>query len=730
VPGDPASPRGTEALKSTRARIPKRWAFWRPAEPPAGTTGERVGAPGTSPTDATANPEPPRPVTPDDAKTGPDNANKTGANRVDATATGATKTGATRVDVTKAAAKADGAEIDGTKADGAADATKADGAVVVEEKPKTAEERWANFAAAKESPPSRFRRIVAVVGRGARHEYTVAILAGIVLAVVATWPALRYPQYTIPLDVWDPVLQSWQMAWTGHALLTDPLNVWNTNAFFPERNTLAYSDSLLGYAPAGMIGSGPEAALVRYNIIYVLAHALCFVGMYFLARQLGARRIGAAVAGLAFTYAPWRLAQEGHLNIISSGGIPLALAMLARGHGYSFRHGYRPERRHLGWVVAGWWVAAWQVSLGFGLGLPFTYVLIGIVLVAGVSYGVHRLWIWKTPKPVGGRLLAANLSGGLVFTAVGVLMSLPYFAVVEQYPNAQRSMEYIALFSPPFSGLFIAPDDSLIWGDSHAVARESLGWAPEMTLLPGFVLYALALFGLAVSIFKARIRIYLLAGVVVSAALALGTQAWGDGQYTYALLFEYLPGWNGIRTPSRLVMWTTLLLALLAAGAVSEFERRADGLAATRIPSWPGPWLRLATLVPLLLVAAEGTNRMEYPVVPSQPAAMRTIDGPMLVLPTTELGDMHVMLWSTTRFQQIANGSSGFAPPGMEEIRKGTEAFPDVPSIELLRQRGIRTVVLLRDQVAGTPWERAGDVPIDGLGIQREDLPDAVVFRL
>jgi hypothetical protein len=33
--------------------------------------------------------------------------------------------------------------------------------------------------------------------------------------------------------------------------------------------------------------------------------------------------------------------------------------------------------------------------------------------------------------------------------------------------------------------------------------------------------------------------------------------------------------------------------------------------------------------------------------------------------------------------------------------------------------------------VAGTPWERAGDVPVDALGIRRDDLtPDTVLFRL
>ena len=58
-----------------------------------------------------------------------------------------------------------------------------------------------------------------------------------------------------------------------------------------------------------------------------------------------------------------------------------------------------------------------------------------------------------------------------------------------------------------------------------------------------------------------------------------------------------------------MMLWVTLLLAILAAGAVAEFVRRAEQLAAQRIPPWPGPWLRLATFVPLLLVLAEALER-------------------------------------------------------------------------------------------------------------------------
>ena len=38
------------------------------------------------------------------------------------------------------------------------------------------------------------------------------------------------------------------------------------------------------------------------------------------------------------------------------------------------------------------------------------------------------------------------------------------------------------------------------------------------------------------------------------------------------------------------------------------------------------------------------------------------------------------MLWSTTRFQDIVNGGSGFTPPQLDEIRQVTATFPDRPA--------------------------------------------------
>ncbi|WBB65802.1 hypothetical protein [Micromonospora sp. WMMD812] len=594
---------------------------------------------------------------------------------------------------------------------------------------KAKSDPWAAFGPAPELVPSRPRRAARAVGRVLIHEWTLAALGSLALAVLMTWPTLRYPRYTLPQDHWDPSLQAWQMAWSGHILLANPAQLWQSNTFFPEAWSFAFSDTLLGYAPAGMIGSGPEAAILRYNIMFVLAHALATFGAYALARQLGSGRMGAAVAGVSYAYAPWLLAQAGHLHVLSNGGIPLALAMLARGHGWSLRHGYRPERRHDGWVYAGWFVAAWQLSLGFGVGLPFAYFLGGTVFVAAVTWFVRQTWFWPERRPFGNRLVTANLVGGVLFAGVGLLMAIPYFNVTELHPYAERTVGDIAIFSPPASGFVTAPAESRIWGGLHEGARAALPWHPEMTLLPGFVLYALAAGGLFFSVWKLRQRALLLAGVLVAMVLAMGTRFFG-GTFTYVPLFEHLPGWNGLRTPGRLMLWVTLLLGLLAAGAVTALTDRVRELAAQRIPSWPGPWLRLATLLPLLLVTVEGLNTTPHPVVPAQPAAMRLVDGPMLVLPSNQSLDQHVMLWSTTHFQDVVNGGSGFTPRQLDEARRVTQTFPDQTSVEYLRTLGVRNVVLLRDQLAGTPWEFTVDMPVDSLGITREEIGDAVVYRL
>src|SRR6202008_4869452 len=122
------------------------------------------------------------------------------------------------------------------------------------------------------------------------------------------------------------------------------------------------------------------------------------------------------------------------------------------------------------------------------------------------------------------------------------------------------------------------------------------------------------------------------------------------GTITYLPLYDNLPGWDGLRTPGRLVLWTTLLLGVLAAGAVSAFVVRARESRETRSPYGLGFWLRLASLIPLVLVLTEGLNRTPHPIVPVAPPAFASAQEPILVLPSDAANDNVFMLWSTDGF--------------------------------------------------------------------------------
>ena len=140
--------------------------------------------------------------------------------------------------------------------------------------------------------------------------------------MLTSWPLVLHLPSRIAPDLGDPVRTAWQIAWVGHAMLHDPLHLFDSNAFYPHPLSLAFSDSLLGYGPVAFFGSGTVAALVRYNLLFLFAWSLCFFGAYLLARELGLGRIAGAAAGAAFAYAPYRVTEAGHLHVISSGGHP------------------------------------------------------------------------------------------------------------------------------------------------------------------------------------------------------------------------------------------------------------------------------------------------------------------------------------------------------------------------------------------------------------------------
>jgi hypothetical protein len=611
----------------------------------------------------------------------------------------------------------------------------------------------------------------------ARGEIALVALAGLLLAILTSWPLVLHMGSRIAPDLGDPVRTAWEIAWVGHAMLHDPLHIFDSNSFYPHPLSLAFSDSLLGYGPAAFFGSGTVATLVRYNLIFLWIWSFCFVGAYLLARELGLRRLGAAATGLAFAYAPYRVTEAGHFQVISSGGLACGLFLLVRG--------YRRESRKL--VLAGWLVSAWQISLGFTLGLQYAYLLALLALVALVCWWRGHL----TPGPAwqhdgGGRgpliprrLLAVTLIGAAVVGGVTVYQARPYLRVAALYPTAKRTLKEVETYSAGPAALLGASSENRVWGSVTAGMRAKVNSKNESVFFPGGLILVLALFGLlgmggaggsrdgpggpsdgageSRSPFTRRLRIGLLVGIVTCSILALGLGLTGAG-YPYRLLYDYAPGWDGVRVPGRIFTLATLFYALLAGAGLQLLVRRISSWAKRRAPSdrpsdrpaqrrpLPAlPAVGLPALLGVVLLAGilgEGAGHLGHPVVPQPARAEIGLPGPILDLPTDGALDRVWQYFSTDGFPKIANGESTFDIPAEDDLRGGMSGFPDKASVEKLRYYGIRTVVLHTVLPKGLPPEQGwvfpeppdpaanARKPIAGLGITRRQVGSLFIYEI
>jgi hypothetical protein len=573
-----------------------------------------------------------------------------------------------------------------------------------------------------------------------RRELALVVLGAVALAILTTWPLVAHMPSRIAPDLGDPIRTAWQIAYVGHGMLHNPRHLFEANAFYPHPLSLAFSDSLLGYGPAAFFGSGTVAALVRYNLLFLFAWSLCFVGAYLLARELGLGRIGGMAAGIAFAYAPYRVTEAGHLHVISSGGIPLALFLLLRG--------YRRSSRGL--VLAGWLVSAWQLSLGFTLGLQYCYLLAALAALVLIHWwrgGLNKQEEGDTPGThtrgplIPRHMLAVTLIGVLAMGAIGAYESRPYLKVASDYPSAKRTIREVENYSSGPAALLSASSENRVWGDATSGMRAKVHSKNEDVFFPGGLILVLALIGLLASRgspYSRRLRIGLAVGAGACSILAMGLGLTGAG-YPYRLLFDYAPGWNGVRVPGRVFTTGTLFYALLAGAGAQLLAMWVSGRARLRTVQAAPAAVGVVLAIGLL---GEGAGHLAHPHVPQPIDAEVGLPGPRLDLPTDGALDRVWQYFSTNGFYEIPIGNSTFDIPAVDDLRGGMKGFPDKASVEKLRYYGIRTVVLHTKLPPGLPPEHGLEFPepIDpsaaaakataGLGVSKRRVGATVIYEI
>jgi hypothetical protein len=547
------------------------------------------------------------------------------------------------------------------------------------------------------------------MARAPRHVLAAGLFA--VAALVATFPLILHPADSVPVDLGDPLLNAWILAWDAHALATDPLHLFDANIFYPFPQPLTYSDALLsGALPLAPFTLATHNAVLAYNVLLLASLWLCGFGTYLLVRDLTRHELAAVVAGCVFAFCPYLRAQLAHVQLLQIGWLPLALLCLRR----ALRGG-----RTRDFVL----LAVCCVCLALA-----SFYLTYLAAVAIGTYLVVEVWANGVRPGAWPRLV-----GALALVALCVVpFGLPY-ARTQQLFRFQWPVQLIRDLSATWTDFVSVLPGQPVYG---AVLGRFLhtDWPAEHALFPGLAVLGLA--AVAVVQFERlggedrRELVRYLAIAVVALVLSFGPFARLPRlaeavPLPYAALYQLVPGFAALRVPARFEFVVMLALAVLAGFGVKALAstwsrhmsigtRRAllAGVAACALLELvPGP----TTLNPIETGAA----------VPPVYAWLADHDPGAVVaeLPVTAAANYRYVYFSTYHWHPLVNGTSGFNPPESDQIWAQLNAVPEPSAVASLQALGVRYLLVHRDAL-----DERTDRALDDLDRARSPLRVAASF--
>ncbi len=162
---------------------------------------------------------------------------------------------------------------------------------------------------------------------GLRLKLTALVLFA-AAAFVQIYPLSIHPARGLA-DTQDGLLNTWILGWGHHQLLKDPFQLFQANAFYPNTDTLSYSEHLLPLTllslPLALLGANP---VLCYNFVFFLCCILNAYAMFLLVRRLTRNGSAGIVAGLIFGFSTTMIQQISHLQLMAAWFIPLGLLYL------------------------------------------------------------------------------------------------------------------------------------------------------------------------------------------------------------------------------------------------------------------------------------------------------------------------------------------------------------------------------------------------------------------
>lgn len=493
------------------------------------------------------------------------------------------------------------------------------------------------------------------------------------------------------LELIDARLNTWILAWVQRCLLSEPTALFDTNIFYPARNTLTQSEHMLTVAaltlPLRLVTS--EAVAVHQAAIFLSSLLLALTTFAF-TRWLTGSSFAAVSAGAASMLMPWRLAEISHVQLLNVQWFPLVWL-------YTGRIVYGEATRSN--VVLLSLFLTLQLLSSFYLSY---YLLFSCALLVAV------LWM-QTPFQ---RRAAAGLAKACVVPATLLLLvAIPYLRwKASTGLLGGKVFESAALIDALALTL---PDLEL--GLLGRLPRRVSYYVPLAVFALGAIAPVAALRARdSVARRRRAFALALTAVVLGSFIMALGRELRvGDlvlplpGSWAAALV----PGYENLRNPLRWTITIGVAFPVLAGLGIAELERRVASH--RRLFARGGIALALLLSMPLVQLPTrdawygrrEPLHRL-YGALEALPwGPVMEIPWPLQVSRSVDLSTRY-MLGSTLHWRPITNGMSGYVPPSFLLLRQIAQGLPGGRELRRIRElTGVRWIVIHGDLLL--PRERA-----------------------
>jgi hypothetical protein len=514
------------------------------------------------------------------------------------------------------------------------------------------------------------------VSPSGRRELALVVVAASALLVLFAWPWVRQAATAIPDAagagnvLWgaDARLIVYILGWDVHALLTQPLHLFDAGIFHPARGMLAGSEHFLGLVPlSGPVLLASDNPLLAANLAAMATYVLAAVAMWALLRALDRPGLAAGVGAAAFALGPLRVPAD--LHVLQYPNYLLPLLVLASG---------RAQRGRVGWLVFTTTLAAFS-----------SYYL---AAMAGVLLGVEAVLAlptagWRPALRIG----AAALPGFLVLA----VCSLPYLGQIDAAPPDAATLATVGAVLQP---RLLDPGDTLF----------GVGWAAAALGIIGMLAPALRWRRPDVTWY--RWVTLVLVGLLFAAGPTLTVR--GIAVPLPAAALSHTP-LRALRALARFVILADVGVAGLA----------ADG--AALLLWWAGRFGRTSRLLlgVALLGAAIVPRARELPSLPRTalptgadvPAVYRWLarsaSGPLLEMPgpslSSALAQGDAMVMSLVHHLPLVNGHTGFAPWWFPVVSDAVARLPQPGALQrVVDLTGLRWILVPRARVSSAELAR------------------------